>query len=134
LIHKFDVARLCDRLFSSSYYYGASGTVSLDCDFLAPDGKTYRVAGYQILGNETYRTLAISGTFYDPDYGYVVVSTVPALAFNYCSNKGTFLPTAGNLRVTGANGVYGEFDPVDCTNYYLTVGNGVSSTQYPQTW
>ena len=78
----------------------------------------------------TATTVSISGVFYDPAYGYVTVATSnPPLTFSDCS--GTTLPVSGWVRVTGANGVYGELDPITCAAYNICYNDGTShcSTQ-----
>jgi hypothetical protein len=41
------------------------------------------------------------------------------------------LPISGRVRVTGANGVYGELDPIGCAAYNICYNDGTShcSTQ-----
>ena len=61
-------------------------------------GKTYWVKDYTY--TLTGSSLTISGTYYDPDYGYVTVTTVTPL--QVASTDAW--PTAGVLLFTGANG------------------------------
>lgn len=105
---------------------GQIGAVTLNCTYLAPDQKVYMVTNYQVTATAT--TVSISGTFYDPAYGYVTVATSnPPLTFSDCS--GTTLPISGWVRVTGANGYYGELDPLGCANYNICFYNGTSNCQ-----
>jgi hypothetical protein len=50
----------------------------------------------QLIGN----SLTITGTYYDPTYGYVVISTATPLTVSYLSAT----PTSGRLICTGSNG------------------------------
>jgi hypothetical protein len=115
---------------SNGYY----GSVSLDCMLVDPAGGTYMLEDYQVLANASARSLVIQGRFYDYQRGFVEVTTPSPLTSAWCSQWGVYLPTSGAIRVTGASGIYGEFDPLNCVNYYLTIGNGTTSTQYLQAW
>jgi hypothetical protein len=112
--------------YSCSYNAGAISSVSLSCFYQSSDGKVYWVDNYQVTADASANTLSISGRFYDPDYGYVDVSTPTTLVYTWCASANAYLPTSGSLEVTGANG-YGEFNAVDCSQYQIcyNIGAGV---------
>lgn len=78
---------------------GASETVSMSVvltDMLS--GRTYWVKDYALVLTGT--SLTLSGTYYDPVHGYVVISTVTPLTVATVDA----LPTSGQLLFSGSNG------------------------------
>jgi len=62
------------------------------------DNKTYWLKDFSLV--LTNGMMSISGTYYDHDYGYVVISTVIPLTVSTYSS----IPTSGQLLFTGSNG------------------------------
>lgn len=106
--------------YSCTITGGVAGTVTLTANLQEPDGKVYRIENYQVNVNTSYHTLSIQGRFYDPDYGYVDVSTPVVLTYTDCTNR--YLPASGTLQVTGANGDHAEFNAInDCIHYQVCI-------------
>jgi hypothetical protein len=89
---------------------------------------------YQVTEDDANPTLSVTGTFYDPDYGYVTVTTPSLLTYGYCPNLSAWIPTSGTVQVLGANGAYGEFDATSCLNYKVCVDDGVNPTCTTKPW
>ncbi len=68
-------------------------------------GKVYWVNDFEIVLRESFNSVRIeeSGRFYDPDYGYVIVSTPQALQVN----SGDTWPSSGVIDIVGASGIAG---------------------------
>jgi hypothetical protein len=98
--------------------------VDVGCDYYSDyegfDGRIYRVTDVNVSidGSSGYQ---VSVRVYDPDHGYVTVTTEIPVSFD-CSGG---YPNTGRVRVEGANGelVLVEFN--SCSQYVL-VHNGVS--------
>lgn len=78
---------------------GASETVSMSVvltDMLS--GRTYWVKDYALVLTGT--SLTLTGTYYDPVHGYVIISTVTPLTVATVDA----LPTSGQLLFSGSNG------------------------------
>ncbi|MET0091853.1 MAG: hypothetical protein ABW068_17885 [Candidatus Thiodiazotropha sp.] len=65
----------------------------------------------------------VSIRVYDPDYGYVTVTTEVPLSFG-CSDGH---PDAGRIRMQGANGTLATVEFISCTQFVVTF-EGVGST------
>jgi hypothetical protein len=126
----------------ATYYYtldysvvvsgGYEGTATMNAVFQAPSGKTYRIDNYQVTVGASGSSLYVQGRFYDPDNGYVDVTTPVLITYGSCGAKGN-LPLTGTLEVTGANGVYADFAPLDCTSYRVCV-TGVATVCQTYLW
>jgi len=68
-------------------------------------GKVYKVEGYTMTLTEevNYVDVEVSGTYFDPDYGYVSISTTTPLCIYY----GDDYPSDGVIVVTGNTGIAG---------------------------
>ena len=87
----------------------------------------YQVVDYSIsvTDNGSYEAIKISGTFYDPDNGYVTVSTPEPLLYE---NSATY-PYSGRIVLTGAEGSTAQLTAVSATTCRLQVdadGDGTS--------
>lgn len=85
-----------------SLIYSRSGTAeAITMSVLLTDkvsGRTYWVKDYSLILEGS--SLSVSGTYYDPVHGYVVISTVTPLTVSTADA----MPTAGQLIFTGSNG------------------------------
>ncbi len=89
-------------------------------------GKTYWVKDYTYSYSSSMGTLTLSGTYYDPAYGYVTISTLSPLIVSW---PGTW-PTGGALLFQGANGSKARLT-FTSTGYTVEVdstGSGVYTT------
>ncbi len=122
--------------YQSQVTGGVEGAVTLTCIYKAPDGRTYQVVGYTVAADGTSHTLSITGRFYDPDYGYVDVTTPNLLTYTYCSTTSAYLPTSGTIQVAGANGAWGQFSSVDCQGYQVcyNLDDGLGTFCQSYTW
>lgn len=88
---------------SIDYNYSPQDTITMEM-FLRDNGtgKVYRVNNYVMTMSEGlgYVQFAVSGRFYDPDYGYVDISTYAPFRINV----GQDLPSQGELLLAGKNG------------------------------
>lgn len=105
---------------------GGTETTSMSLVLQAStNGKTYWVKDY------TYTlsggSLTISGTYYDPDYGYVTVTTQTPLQVT----SSDAWPTAGVLIFTGANGTKARLTFTSATSYTVEVDTGSGYTVVP---
>ena len=68
-------------------------------------GRVCQVENYQMAITDwgSYAVFTISGRFYDPDYGYVDLTTPSPLFMGYYDDY----PYAGQLVLTGENGTVG---------------------------
>ncbi|MBC2710155.1 MAG: hypothetical protein HGJ94_03865 [Desulfosarcina sp.] len=87
-------------------YIGSTATLTIT--MLLKDnytGKVYKVENYIVTLTElpSYVDVEVSGTFFDPDYGYVSISTTTSLRTYY----GDAWPSDGVLVVTGSTGIAG---------------------------
>jgi hypothetical protein len=98
----------------------------MSCDYYADyqgyDDRTYRVTNVSVSGNES-SGYEVSVRVYDPDYGYITVTTEIALTFD-CSGGH---PSAGRIRIEGANGDVAVIEFISCTQYVVTF-EGVAET------
>ena len=85
------------------------------------DNRTYWLKDYTatLAGD----TMSISGTYYDHDHGYVVISTVTPLTVSEYSST----PTAGQLLFTGSNGTKARLTYTS-SGYILEVDAGGNDT------
>ena len=91
-----------------SMAFNGSTTVTLNIELLIADnstGKVYWINNlqYTIVAGAGYTDVSVSGKFYDPDYGYVTLSTSTPLRIY----DGYYWPTSGVLNLTGATGIAG---------------------------
>ena len=83
-------------------------------------GRTYWIKDFTLTLTGT--SLSVAGTYYDPIYGYVVISTITPLTASTIDST----PTSGQLLFTGSNGtkVRLTFTSSGSTVEADTVGNG----------
>jgi hypothetical protein len=91
-------------------------------DYHGYDNRTYRVSDITVSGNGSsgYR---VSVRVYDPDHGYVTVTTEIPVAFE--CDGGT--PSAGRITVEGAEGTSVVVEFSSCSEYVVTL-DGVAET------
>lgn len=63
-------------------------------------GTVYRVEDFVVSVNTNFNEVELSGRFYHPDHGYVVVATNPAFYVPF----GSSAPESGSMTITGVNG------------------------------
>jgi hypothetical protein len=121
---------------SGGYSFTLAGTVNYDftppvsvtMDMLLCDngtGKVYWVCNYTMALTEGpgYVDVEISGRFYDPDYGYVIVTTPKAFRLYIYDDW----PSEGELIVTGASNTSAKLTALSSTTYQVeadTDGDG----------
>jgi hypothetical protein len=102
----------------SCYGYDAEGT-DIHCDYSSDyrgyDNRNYRVDVYGISGN-AISGYSVSVWVYDPDYGYVSVSTHVPVTFE-CSGG---YPSAGRIQVNEINGTSATVEFISCSQYVVT--------------
>jgi hypothetical protein len=91
-------------------------------DYRGYDNRTYRVSEVNISGNES-SGYQVSVRVYDPDYGYVMVTTEVPVTFNCTGGH----PSAGRIHFEGANGATAVIEFISCTQYVVTF-EGVANT------
>jgi len=100
----------------------SSGSCTASTDFTGSDARTYRVQNFEIYGSSSFGYY-VSGRVYDPDNGYIDISTTTGITFN-CPNG---VPGTGIITLTdhSANTATIHFD--SCTQYTVSVVGGLSN-------
>ncbi|MEJ2621769.1 MAG: hypothetical protein P8163_16395 [Candidatus Thiodiazotropha sp.] len=102
----------------------------ISCDYYADyqgyDNRTYRVSEVSVTGSET-SGYQVSVRVYDPDHGYVTVTTEVPVTFN-CSQGH---PSAGRIRIEGANGEVALIEFTSCSQYVVTFEGVAESYTWP---
>jgi hypothetical protein len=82
-------------------------------------GDIYQVKDYSMSVTDygSYKSIEISGTFYDPDNGYVTVSTPEPLLY---TDSATY-PNAGQIELTGSGGSTAQLTAIDDKTCQLKV-------------
>ncbi|MCU7842793.1 MAG: hypothetical protein KZQ93_03025 [Candidatus Thiodiazotropha sp. (ex Monitilora ramsayi)] len=93
---------------------GSSCTVT--SDFLGVDDRVYRITGISLSGSET-SGFYISATIYDPDHGYVAMTTSSPVTFG-CP---TGVPGSGVVTLSGAAGTFATVSFDSCSAYTVTI-------------
>jgi hypothetical protein len=95
---------------------------SMTSDFAGIDGRVYRIEDQNVSGNEV-SGYYVSMTFYDPDHGWVDVTTSQPLTYD-CTEA---VPSSGMLTLSGASGSSATVSFDNCSSYTVTV-DGVGTT------
>lgn len=89
-------------------------------------GKTFKIENYEVSYEYSSGTIQMSGKFFNPDYGYVTLSTPTPLVTLYTY----YWPSSGVLRCDGANNTWVEItfssSPELATGEADTNGDGVA--------
>ncbi len=116
--------------------FGASESMTIDMDFAAGDGATYRVSDLQLAVSPTAggESVTITGRVYHPEHGYVDVTTPVALEIPTDDD----FPSSGELVVTGSSGSKARLTALSATEFQVEVdadGDDVYETTVgPLTW
>ncbi len=107
---------------SASTRSGADVSCTYYADYRGYDNRTYRVSEVQVSGDESsgYR---VSVRVYDPDHGYVLVTTEVPVTYDCSAGR----PSAGRIRIEGANGEVALIEFISCAEYVVTY-NGTAET------
>jgi hypothetical protein len=100
----------------------ASPSCSITSDFEGIDGRVYRIEDLTVTGDEV-SGFYVSMTFYDPDHGWVEVTTSQPLTYD-CEEA---VPGSGMLTLSGASGTSATASFDNCSSYTVTV-DGVGTT------
>ncbi len=97
--------------------------------------KTYKVENLEIDMDvtNTSATLHMEGRFYDPDFGYVDITTSANFVLDVSDNT----PTSGTIVITGASSTKARFIVVSSTHYQVeadTDGNGYVDVTGIKSW
>lgn len=107
---------------------------SMTMNFRGTDGVVYRAENYTVQFDSYDNMISISGRLYDPEYGYVDLSTAPQFGYSGCYYG---YPSSGVLRIDGANNGYIEIDANtgNCDTYALTwSADGTNPVAVIQNW
>ncbi|MES9972190.1 MAG: hypothetical protein ABW092_19325 [Candidatus Thiodiazotropha sp.] len=107
---------------SASTSNGSDVSCNYYSDYQGYDNRTYRVSEASVSGNAT-SGYSVTARVYDPDHGYVSIITEIPVTFD-CSNG---FPSAGRIRIEGANGAVATVEFISCSQYVVTF-NGVANT------
>jgi hypothetical protein len=102
-----------------------SVTCSMTSDFTGIDNRVYRIEDMTVSGDR-FSGFYVSVRLYDPDYGWVDVTTSMPLIYN-CANG---MPGSGMLSVNGSGGTFATASFDSCSSYTVTV-DGVGT---PYSW
>ncbi|MEW8507569.1 MAG: hypothetical protein AB2598_12780 [Candidatus Thiodiazotropha sp.] len=100
----------------------AAVSCSMTSDFAGIDGRVYRIDDISVSGNEV-SGFYINMTLYDPDHGWVVVTTGQPLTYG-CANE---VPGSGMLTLNGGNGSFATASFDSCSSFTITL-DGVGAT------
>ena len=98
--------------------------------------KVYKYDNYVLSGTEGQTDIAfdMTGTFYDPDYGYVTVST----PVDFVVGMNDDWPSSGEMLCVGANAGQTKLTAVNITTYKVSVdpnGDSTFETEFgPHNW
>ncbi|WP_136513011.1 hypothetical protein [Geomonas edaphica] len=86
--------------------------------------KTYGMSNYQLVMTQSASgiSMTLSGTYYDPVHGYVVISTVSPVTTSYASG----VPDSGVLLFTGSNGTRARLT-FTSTGYVVEADSGTGT-------
>ncbi|MES9854378.1 MAG: hypothetical protein ABW170_21405 [Candidatus Thiodiazotropha sp. L084R] len=101
---------------------GINASCEYHSDYRGYDNRTYRVSEVTVSGNDS-SGYQISVRVYDPDHGYVLVTTEVPVTFD-CEDGH---PSAGRIRFEGVNGTTAVIEFISCTQYVVTF-EGVAET------
>lgn len=101
---------------------GSDASCEYYSDYRGYDNRTYRVSEVSVTGNES-SGYQVSVRVYDPDHGYVTVTTEVPVTFD-CSDGH---PSAGRIRVEAADGATAVIEFISCSQYVVTF-EGVADT------
>ncbi len=109
---------------------GDNEGTTVSCDYYADyhgyDDRTYRVSDVTVSGDAS-SGYSVSVRVYDPDYGYVTVTTEVPVTFGCSDGR----PDAGRIRMTGANGTVATVEFISCTQYVVTFENVGTTYTWP---
>ncbi|MCG7870785.1 MAG: hypothetical protein JAZ11_01635 [Candidatus Thiodiazotropha lotti] len=91
-------------------------------DYQGYDNRTYRVTEVSVSGSGSSGYL-VSVRVYDPEHGYIHVTTVVPLTFDCETGR----PSAGRIQIEAAIGVTAVIEFISCTQYVVTF-NGLAET------
>jgi len=106
--------------------------IEIDCtftsDYVGDDGKTYRISGFYISGNETTGYI-IGATFFHPDQGSVTISTSNPVTFNSSGN-----PISGTLDFASGTSTGSITFNSDGLGYTGSWSDGGTGGSFSGTW
>jgi hypothetical protein len=110
------VTLACDNVSSPS------ASCSITSDFEGIDGKVYRIEDLSVSGSHA-SGFYVSMTFYDPDHGWIAVTTTQPLTYG-CADA---VPGSGMLSMNGADDTSATISFDSCSSYTVTV-DGVGTS------
>lgn len=115
-------------------YTYLDNNIVLTVDMLFKDNvsnKVYKLENYAMSVSSTlsYDDIDISGRYYDPDYGYIDISTPTTLRV-YLPDE---WPSTGVIHATGDNSSV-TITALDNTTYQLDIDDGISNFQETGMW
>jgi hypothetical protein len=114
----FNMSMTC----SSSHTNGLDFSCEYYSDYHGYDGRIYRVSEVEVSGSSS-SGYSVSVRVYDPDHGYVLVTTeVPLL--HDCSGGH---PSTGRIEMEDANGKVAVVEFNSCSEFTITL-DGVANT------
>ena len=87
------------------------------------NGKVYRAENYSVITDGSGTVASVSGTLYDPDEGYVVISTTQPFTYD-AACPGT--PVSGTLEITGSGDKTAAINMLSCTSYQVCIDDSCS--------
>jgi hypothetical protein len=102
----------------------ASPTCSASVDYVGLDNRVYRIKDIQVSGSAA-SGFYVSATVYDPDHGYVQMTTNTPITFE-CDNG---VPGTGAVTLTGSDSTSATITFVNCSEFNVTI-DGLTETYY----
>jgi hypothetical protein len=103
-------------------FTSASPTCSASVDYVGLDSRVYRVKDIDVSGSEA-SGFYVSATVYDPDHGYVEMTTNTPITFE-CDNG---VPGTGAVTLAGSDSTSATITFVSCSEYNVTI-DGLTET------
>ena len=106
--------------------FTSSPVCTVSSDFIGLDDRVYRVTDISVSGTAA-SGYYVDATVYDPDHGYVSITTTGPIVFD-CPTTGA--PSTGTVVISGASGSSATLSFDSCSSFTVTIsGNSV-----PFTW
>lgn len=111
--------------YDATYTTVTGFTFGMDYAFYdSSTGLTYKASGYQLTLDAYFEPIQVSGKVYEPQHGYVNISTPTPLTYSSCTNGH---PDSGDIHLIGTDG-YADLQPVDCSHYQILWSNTAAGT------
>lgn len=96
-----------------------SPVCTVSSDFVGLDDRTYRVTNIGVTG-DAYSGFYVDATVYDPDHGYITMTTTSPILFD-CPTTG--VPSTGTITINGASASSATISFDSCSSFTVTINS-----------